>query len=421
MRILHVVHQYPPDYMGGTEQYTRSLATYQARHGHTVAVFCPSPVEPAAQPIGPADEDGVSVYRVPVGPRDSQAIFFSTFRLPAVAQSFGRTLDQFQPGLVHVQHLMGLPASLDQYLKAARVPLVVTLHDYFYFCANALLLTNYDQTLCSGPRAWINCGHCAIARAGQQGLSWLSPVVAPLMAYRQSVLWRILRSAAAIIAPTEFVAGVYQKMGLRSESLHVIAHGIDVPADGRSETEEHSRHAGLRIAFVGSLAYQKGAHVLVEAVNQLRGDDVRAVFFGDATAFPEYAANLSRRAQHPGIKFVGRLPRAELWTALRTMDVLVMPSLSYESSSLAIQEAYAAGVPVVASDIGALRETTLAGGGGVLFPPGDVAALRDILQRFMDDPSSLHRLRAYIRPVRTLHDHAAEVEAVYRVVVSGRS
>jgi glycosyltransferase involved in cell wall biosynthesis len=417
MRILHLVHQYPPEKLGGTEQYTQALARCQAGRSHVVAVFCPAADERFDRPLEPAIEDDVRVYRIPIGSRTPWQVFSSTFTQRSLSQAFQVVLDQFRPDLVHVQHLMGLPLDLIEHVGARHIPFVLSLHDYWYRCANAQLLTNYDETICDGPRAWINCGQCALARAGHVHWPIAAMPLAPLFAYRGRRLRRVWACAAQIISPTDFVRDQYQRLGLPVERVQVIPHGIELPAD--LPTDHHSADGQLRVAYLGSLARQKGVHVLIEAVNSLSDRALQLSIFGDASVFSDYVLELQQLVRHPGIQWGGKLSRAAVWSALLDIDVLVVPSLWYEASPLVVQEAFAARVPVVASDIGGLREKTLAGG-GLVFPPGDVTALQHILRNFLDHPTDLERLRAAIKPVRTITQHVAELEMVYqRVIVNG--
>ncbi len=166
---MHLVHQYPPDYVGGTELYTQTLATMQAEAGHHVAVFCPSPRSEKGRAMMADREAGVRVYRLLVGERTRTQVFRDSFGQRQLLGALQTILDQEAPDLVHVQHLMGMPTGLVDLLLDAGIPYVVTLHDYWYFCANAQLLTNTDQTICAGPddRA-VNCGQCALVRAGRK-------------------------------------------------------------------------------------------------------------------------------------------------------------------------------------------------------------------------------------------------------------
>jgi glycosyltransferase involved in cell wall biosynthesis len=131
------------------------------------------------------------------------------------------------------------------------------------------------------------------------------------------------------------------------------------------------------------------------------------------TAFPDYVAQLQQQARHPGIKFVGRIPNRQLWHALVELDIVVVPTLWYETASLIVQEAFACGVPVVASQIGALQERLEDGVDGRFFPPGDSTALHDILHQLLIDRAALDTLRNGIKPVRTIQEHLSEIESIY--------
>ncbi|HSM58164.1 MAG TPA: glycosyltransferase family 4 protein [Candidatus Sulfomarinibacteraceae bacterium] len=422
MRILHLVHQYIPEYVGGTELYTQTLARYQvSRQGHRAAIFYPSEQEPHdGSVISASDECGVHVHAAPVGPRSRAQVFLDSFGQRTIATSLQRVLDAEQPDVVHVQHLMGLPLSLLTQLKAMRIPIVITLHDYWFPCANGQLLTNYDNQVCDGPRWWLNCARCALARAGVGDRRWLTPAVAPLFAYRSSRLRRWLAQADRVIAPTHFVRDTYDRLNMPTENVVVVPHGIEVPAhvlEAEAATLPH-QPGRLHIVYVGSLAWQKGLHVLVEAVNHLPPEAVRLTIYGDLDNFPDYVHSLQAQVEHPGITFPGRITRDDFWPMLlQEVDVAVLPTLWYEASPLTIQEMFAARVPLVASNIGALPEKIRHGVDGVLFPPGDAAALRDVLQRLLDTPQQLRRLQANIRPTRLMDEHVEDVQAIYEALL----
>ena len=409
-----MVHQYLPHFVGGTELYTQTLARCQAQQGHSVSVFCPAPVVESAWPQAEVD-DAVRVYRIPVGPRSPTRVFLSNLAHRQLSRAFASVLEQEQPDLVHIQHLMGLPLDLATHLSRRQVPYVITWHDYWYSCANGQLLTNYSRQICPGPRLWINCGHCALARAGRANLAWLSPLVAPIMAYRHWRLRTVLQQARQIIAPTNFVRDTGRLLGFPVEKVRVVSHGIQAPE--HLEQVHRAKHSDLHIAYVGSLAFQKGVHILVQAVNELPHEGVRLSIYGDTSVFPAYVSELKQLAHHPGITFAGRLVRADVWNVLNGVDVLVVPSLWYEASPLVVQEAFAADVPLVVSSIGALRELVRDGVDGFLFPPGDARGLQSILAQLLSDPAWLDLLRANIRPVRTIQDHVADVEAVYQLAM----
>jgi glycosyltransferase involved in cell wall biosynthesis len=109
----------------------------------------------------------------------------------------------------------------------------------------------------------------------------------------------------------------------------------------------------------------------------------------------------------------GIVPHAEIPAALAALDVLVLPSVWLENAPLVIEEAFLAGVPVVASDLGGMAERVEHGRSGLLFRAGDPLALRRTLARLEAEPGLLERLRAGLPRVESMEEDAAETRALY--------
>jgi len=415
VRILHVLHQYMPDHIGGTELYTRALSLGQLHDGHQVAIFVPSEV--SSDWPKPAEEDGLRIYRFPAGQQSPSKRFRSTFFNASIQNAFTSVLHRERPDIVHIQHMIGLPASLVDELLENEIPYLITLHDYWYFCPNAQLLTNYDNTLCEGPAWWLNCARCALARLDLWDSTLLSLSIAPVFALRDRRVSKALKGAANLIAPTPFVRDTYGKQGVNIDRIVIIPHGIDPPDNAFPRKESLDNE--LRVCYVGGLSWQKGVHVLVQAFNGLEEERSSLSIWGDQTAFPEYVRELRELAQHQGIHFEGRLSRDKLWLVLADSDVVVVPSLWYETASLIVQEAFAAGVPVVASGIGALSSRVNDGVDGLLVPPNDPETLRGTLQKLIDNPDLLRQLRSGIQPVYTISEHTQKIIELYGSATEG--
>jgi glycosyltransferase involved in cell wall biosynthesis len=353
---------------------------------------------------------GMHIYRAQAGAFSAIHRFIATYGHPYLEKCFDRVLKQERPNCIHFQHLMGLPAKLVSIARRAGIPMAFTLHDYWFACPNAQLLTNYSWEVCKGPRFWLNCAYCAVARLEMPILAPLIPLLALLLAYRALLLRNILKSADAIIAPTTFVREWFVKWGIPANRIRLIKHGIELPNQKRQLIKSPGV---VRFAYIGGLAWQKGLHVLVKAFNGLPKGKATLSIWGDMETFPEYSATVRHLVSHPGIAFKGSFPREKLWNVLANIDVLVVPSLWYETSSLVIQEAFAAQIPVIASNQGALAEQVQDEVNGLLVPPGEVEALRTAMSRFLEEPGLLNALRSWIRPVRTLDEHVREVEELY--------
>lgn len=404
-----------PEYVGGTELYTHWLATGLSRQGHQVTVFYRrSGPEPAL--THRQDDHGVSVWAVTAGPVTPNRRFLATFGNPYILRAFDQVLAQTRPDLIHIQHLQGLPVSLVKQIEHRGIPFVITLHDYWWGCANAQLLTNYSQQLCQGPRLYLNCARCALARAGWPQLWPAWPGLAGLLARRNHLLRPVLQAARKLIAPTRFVAGWYMAQGAPAERMLVMPHGLPIPA-GIPRPSQRPARRPIRFGYIGGLTWQKGVHILIEAFNTLP-EQAELWVAGDETAEPAYAARLHSLAS-PRVRFLGKLARADVWQTLARLDVLAVPSIWYETFAFVIAEAFAMGVPVVASRLGPLADRVGEGIDGLLVSPGEVEAWRQALLRFLQEPELLPRLQAGIRPVHTIEAYIKDIEALYQEVLTG--
>jgi glycosyltransferase involved in cell wall biosynthesis len=434
MRIAFTVHKLPPDSLGGTEIYTLSLARSLAREGHDVAIFHPQPGAASLQHV--VGEDGVDRWRAPL-PADRQgenpvSLFWHTFRDHAIERAFSTFLDKVQPELVHFQHVQAVSARLIE--MAAGLPRVATLHDYWYYCANSQLVRP-DRQPCAGPSAGCrNCVDCATVRADLAGLSVLRPLVALPLAYRNAYLRRMAQQIDLFITPSHFLRSQYVGQGFPGDKIVVLENGMDlarlggkagdkakaeaqVEAQVEAKAEAEKGVVRPHFGYLGAFAWQKGAHVLVEAFNRLPPDAASLTLYGSETAFPDYAAQVRAAIRHPQVRVAGPAPFDQVGAVLRQFDALITPSLWYENSPLVIQEAYALGIPVIASNLGALAEKVQDGVSGRLFPAGDSVTLAAILQEISAEPALLARYRQQINPPPTIEEHTRQIEQLYRQLV----
>lgn len=207
--------------------------------------------------------------------------------------------------------------------------------------------------------------------------------------------WALRHAGAVSVCNTE-AGDVLRAKGLTAPA-HVIGLGVEPPEGAGSTTDAGvvGAAAPARTGYVGRLlAPHKGLDVLLDAAEA----DPR-LHVAIAGAGPHEAA-LRRRAAGPAlagrVTFHGHLAGADLAAFYRTLDVLAVPSVPapgwLEQFGRVAVEAMAAGVPVVASDSGALRDVV--GGAGVLVPPGDAPALARALADVLDDPARAAALRA---------------------------
>lgn len=424
MRILHVTHQYPPEFVGGVEVYTQSLAQLQRSAGHDVAVFTRGATGTDDKRSEQAED--TLIFTTSGDGLGATERFLSTFGYSKqdarIVAHFAEFLDTFEPDIIHVQHMMGLPIRCFELIRERGIPFVVTLWDFWWVCANAQLLTNYSDKVCDGPNAYLNCTRCAITRSKQganpDASSWYlrkkqlalwaaAPMLTGVLAYRGRLLRSALLHADCLIAPTNFVYQWHRKRDIVAKEIRVIKPGLE----GFSIPEKPRDERPIRFFYLGGITPQKGVHVALEAFTQLTGK-AELWIAGDRTVDAAYSTQLEQVA-NSSVKFLGRLSRAEVADALVQVDVFLAPSIWYETFCFVLHEAFSAGVPVIGSNLGAIAEGVDHGVDGLLAEPDDVESWRGAMQSLLDDHALLAQLRAGIRRPQTQREHAEQIQILY--------
>ncbi len=466
MKILYVVHYFLPRHQAGTEIYTANLAREMVERGNEVMVLTSEDPAPGVPEYGVTRDEweGVPVYRVHRGePPDFERSYLD----PAVDELFGGFLDEHRPDVVHFQHMFRLSTGMALECERRKIPLLITLADYWFICPPILLLQP-GGALCPGPdpERCARCGNSiGVLYSGRAGSSLMSsgnplvaglgtalhtaadsavraahrakralpaPLVERLRASRRSrekadpessfsrrrsmiearrrAMKQALGAAAMVIAPSDFLRTKMIEAG--AVEADKIVHG-DYGFDP-AEFLERERDPGLarRFGFIGTPVEHKGVHVAVEAMNLLADTDAELFVHGELSWFPAYARRLEKLRRNPRVHFKGGMPHGSVARALSELDVLIVPSLWYENSPLTIHEAFLAGVIVVTSDMGGMDELVSSGGGKV-FRAGDAADLARVSRRLMEDRDETSRLRRSIPPVKTLNENAEELIDYY--------
>jgi YD repeat-containing protein len=171
------------------------------------------------------------------------------------------------------------------------------------------------------------------------------------------------------------------------------------------------------VLYASRLVAEKGVDTLLDAAARLPAG-VRVRLAGSGRL--EEAVRSRVAAERLPVDVLGPLPPSEVATELRAAAVAVLPALWWENCPMAVLEAAAQGVPVVATAVGGIPELVDDGSTGLLVPPGDADALAGALTRLLDRSGEADRMGrdGWVR-VRARHDpegHVAALQEVYRRV-----
>jgi phosphatidyl-myo-inositol alpha-mannosyltransferase len=336
MRIA-LVSPYSWSYPGGVTRHIEALAEQFMAGGHEVRVLAP---------YDPPDRLSARMHR---GARPEAR------ELPDWVVPLGRTIGVKSNGAVsNLPHTPYAITTMRRELRAGRFD-VIHVHEPV---APVVGYDALDTTLAP----LVGTFHCYSENAISNGIGNAFGAKRKL----QRLHVRIAVSEAAAWTGRRFYGGSYR----------IIPNGVDVPAD-LPVSLPRPQGAPLRLAFVGQAVERKGLPVLLRAFEALR----------DHVGVELVVVGADREEVEPlmldgveGVTVLGKVSDAEKAAALASADLLVAPSLGGESFGMVLTEAFAAGTPVVASDIPGYRDVVRDGVDGMLFTRGDATALAETLR-----------------------------------------
>jgi len=440
MKILYVLHKFLPRYFSGTEIYTYNLAREMQRRGHAVRICCAEEVEKGTGYRIEAQDDtynDLKVHRISFNRKKTPDIIRFAYNNPMVADHLRSYLSASQPDIVHITSFLNLSASIIDPIKSSALPAVFTATDFWSFCPKSNFLA-FDLSLCSRAEP-TKCLACIISlsRVYDAFLSKLK--ISPLLTAKTlSLLTHIpglknnpyLKGRAAleerptylkkelgrldiVITPNRFLRNFFLDMGLAPQKVLVSEFGIN--AEWIKPHDDRSPEKPIRFGYIGILAQLKGVEILIRSFLSVSSSPPATLtIYGDNSHYPHYARSLiNLAANNAAVSFKGTFTPEKLGEVLAKIDVLVVPSLWYENNPLVVSSAFAAGVPVVASDVPGISHLVEDGVNGFLFRRGDEEALTKCLRRFVQEPGILSKFRGNVAPVKSITENGAELESLY--------
>ncbi|PYX60234.1 MAG: glycosyl transferase family 1 [Acidobacteria bacterium] len=285
-------------------------------------------------------------------------------------------LQRTSPDLVHVHNTLAMISpSVYSACQDFGVPVVQTLHNYRLFCPEANFLR--DGRICE-QCVEKNLLH-SIAYACYHDSRSATAVLAFMLAFhRARQTWDSIHT---FIALSNFAKGKFIQGGLPAHKLAVKPNFVYPDPGART-------NAGDFVLYVGRLSKEKGVDTLLQAWTRVQGN-IPLFVIGDGPLRQELCSQYSG---DPRIVFRGQISRAQVVDAIKGARFLVVPSRCYENFPMAIAEAFACGVPVIAANIGAVQELISPERTGFLFQPNDATELAERIEWAWNHPADTLRM-----------------------------
>jgi glycosyltransferase involved in cell wall biosynthesis len=348
-KIAIVAVFFPPQAIGGgTRVVTDNIDLLIDEHGHEfdLVVFTSDASQQTPHSIHLYTYRGVRVYRAGIlwrphmdwQPQD-----------PKMGELFAKFLDHEKPDIVHFHSVQRMSASIVETTLKKGIPYFVTIHDAWWISDFQFLVDENDRVYPNGhPDPFESI-------EPPKGIS-----VGESLA-RRTYLKRLLNQAERVLIVSEAFAKIYAANGI--ERITVNKNGIK---PRRWLTRVPSASGRVRLGHIGGMSAHKGYHIFKEALSSHPFQNLEAIVV-DLGA-PKGSEVRDMWGTVP-VTFVGKTPQEEIDQLYARMDVLVAPSIWPESYGLVTREASAAGVWVVASNMGGIGEDVLEGSTGNVIKP----------------------------------------------------
>jgi len=389
MRILAVHNRYQRH--GGEDVVFDAETALLERHGNEVIRFVTDNVDVDKQPRA--------------------VLALRTIWNPLTARRVRSIIRAARPDVMHVHNTMPLVSpSIYSAAHEFRVPVVQTLHNFRLICPGALLLRNGVpcEDCVNTTTRWPGVVHACY----RESRAATATVAAMLSTHTLLGTWT--NGVDRYIALSEFAKRKFVDAGWNADQFTVQPNFLDTDPGVRPNDVGAP---GTYVLFVGRVSAEKGIRTLLEAWSRF-SPQVPLKIAGTGPLMPPDASATG------SVQWLGHQPRENVLALMRGAALVVVPSECYETSPLAIIEAFAIGAPVIASRLGAMAEMVTEGDTGRLFTAGDAADLARTLDSALRSPALMAQIAARARRhfdrSYTADTHYSGLIRIYHGAIHGR-
>lgn len=378
--IYFLVHCFYPFSQGGTERFIYNMATEASNNGNDVKIITYNATQPRSHFKHEVSQilfneyqiDGLDVieYRHKRAPRgilkdlvldDSDVLAFAQY-----------LFSRHKPDFVHVGYLQKVSSFIDACRKLA-VPYGITLTSFYCLCHFDIMIDKHGN-LCSGSEKGNKCGQICSCMDVKNSFE------------RCQKINQILKDASFITAPSQFVKLLVEK---EFPDLHVqvVNHGISrafIPAD---HDQLERKNEIKNVAYVGNLIPIKGVHGLITVFNELSPDYILNIYGSGSEVYINRLKNLA--AGRENIIFHGSIKYDEISQVYQKNEIVVVPSIWYETYNFVVHEALMMNRIVIAANIGAIPERIKNIPNSFCFQAGNWHDLKSVLGNVIDHKAKL--------------------------------
>lgn len=284
-------------------------------------------------------------------------VFSELFFSKTVYKELKEIINTEKPDIAHVHNIFfSITPSAYLALKEENIPIVQSLHNYRFFCLRGALFHKGSVCeKCKGRPLY----HSVIKKCWRNSYT-LSFLLASILCRWRSVL---KNNVDSYIASSEFSMNKLNELGLKRKKIYLKTNFLAVEPQCNSQDNDYA-------LFIGRLVDYKGIETLMKAFEINPSFNLKIIGDGPLREKVNNFASL-----HSNVEFLSNVERVTVLKMLKNSSFIIFPSKCYENMPMVIIESFALSKPVLASNLGAIKEMVVNGSSGILFEPGNAQDL----------------------------------------------
>jgi glycosyltransferase involved in cell wall biosynthesis len=393
MRVLKVIHGFPPDYMAGSEVYSYHLVKELLKQDIETFVFTRVENEfDDNYKIYNENFEDINIQRINKPKKDY--LYEDKFYDDKLDKIFKEYLESVKPDIVHFGHLSHLSTNLIKIVKKFNIPIVYTIHDFWLYCVKGQMI-NQNGIICENPSV-DNCTKCS------------NYVVDSVQVENSTKHMRnIINLVDVFISPSHTLKNFFMDQGINENKIKYLKYGFNTKKIIYNK-KIFTNNSKINFGFMGRVIPTKGIKVLVDTFKKLPNEKLS--IYGNIGI-------QKRFLETKNIIFKGAYDNNNINEVLNDIDVLIVPSIWYENAPLVIQEAFLAGIPVITSDIGGMAELVKDKINGFTFKVGSSEELMILIKNISNNPIILNNLVSSRNIVVDIEDDVKEIIKIYEELI----
>jgi len=423
MKIIHVIPFFLPDKVAGTEIYCWSLCKYLQAQGIICEVVTPN--------YGNTEDEEYTYDNIKVRkyaePTKATRFLQMGLAIPEGINAFKDYLIASKPDCLHFHGIYGSIGITVQHIQVAKslgIPTIYTIHVVGNVCITHTLI-HKQKELCDGVIRPRRCSACLLVHLNRK--EWMAEFFAGVsnLFYQAGIdtarLNNPLGTGFSLANRIGDMRKNLERIGLHCDKVVVHAKWFrDILIANKFPTEKiqylkqalplfrkptvhvfpvpFNHERSIKIVFAGRISSFKGVGILLDAMDGLPEEKVELSIYGQHDDDEFYRQCRKKTENKTNIHWRGILPHENVISVFRQHDALCLPSAISEMSPLVIQEAFAAGIPVIASAVYGNIELIIPEENGLLFTFKSTEDLRIKLRLIIDDPILLSKMKSQIQP-----------------------